>query len=93
MSEIEKESQADKAKGHEITIIVNATQHTVEDKDLTYLEVVQLGFPGAVVGSNVIYTVTYRKGPSSNQQGSMDVGDTVKAKKGMVFNVTPTDKS
>lgn len=49
MSEIEKESQANKPKDHEITIIVNATQHTVEDKDVTYLEIVQLGFPGAVI--------------------------------------------
>lgn len=93
MSEIEKESQANKPKDHEITIIVNATQHTVEDKDVTYLEIVQLGFPGAVIGGNVIYTITYKKGPSSHQQGSMDIGDIVKVKKGMVFNVTPTDKS
>lgn len=93
MSKIEKEAQANKPKDQEITIIINATPHTVEDKDVTYLEIVQLGFPGAVIGGNVIYTVTYKKGPSSHQQGSMDIGETVKVKKGMVFNVTPTDKS
>ena len=90
MNEVE---QTNKAKDHDFTIIVNATQHVVDDKDIAYLEVVQLGFPGAVIGGNVIYTVTYKKGPPANHQGSMDVGDTVKVKKGMVFNVTPTDKS
>lgn len=87
------ESQTNKSKDHEITIVVNANQHTVDDKDISYSEVVHLGFPGAIIGGNVIYTVTYKKGPSHNQQGSMDVGDTIKIKKGMVFNVTPTDKS
>ncbi|MDO9151045.1 MAG: multiubiquitin domain-containing protein [Methylotenera sp.] len=93
MNELENQSQPHKSKEHEITIIVNATEQVVDDKDITYLEVVQLCFPSAVIGGNVIYTVTYKKGTSSNQQGAMDIGDTVKIKKGMIFNVTPTDKS
>ncbi len=93
MNETDKNLQTDKAKPQQIAIIVNATQHTVNDKDLTYTEVVKLAFPDAVIGGNTIYTVTYKKGPPPHQQGSIDVGDTVKIKKGMVFNVTPTDKS
>lgn len=89
----ENELLAHKAKHHELMIIVNATQYTVDEENITYLEVVQLAFPNAVLGGNAIYTVTYKKGSHESQQGAMDIGDTVKVKKGMVFNVTQTDKS
>lgn len=80
-------------KDKEFTIIVNATPKHVEGRDLSFIEVVQLEFPTATTQGNIIYTVTYKKGPDSNKEGSMDIGDHVKLKKGMIFNVSATDKS
>jgi hypothetical protein len=80
-------------KDKEFTIIVNATPKVVEGRDLSFIEVVHLEFPNATVQGNIIYTVTYKKGPDSHKEGSMDIGDIVKLKKGMVFNVSATDKS
>ena len=93
MSIEEIEASAVEAKERKFIIIVNASPKIVEGRDLSFLEVVQLEFPNATLGGNIIYTVTYKKGPPANRQGSMGVGDTVKVKIGMVFNVSATDKS
>lgn len=90
MQELEA-AKGDKDK--EFTIIVNATPKIVEGRDLSFIEVVHLEFPTATIQGNIIYTVTYKKGPDSHKEGSMDIGDIVKLKKGMVFNVSATDKS
>lgn len=75
----------------EIKIIVNGREKTVAGKRLTYAQVVRLAFDP--VDPETIYTVTYKKGPPANPQGSMVEGDTVKLDCGMIFNVTPTRKS
>jgi Multiubiquitin len=41
----------------------------------------------------VQFTVTYRKGPRKNREGSMTEGETVRIKDGMIFDVTETNKS
>lgn len=91
MHESESAVQGDKDK--EFIIIVNATPKAVEGRDLSFIEVVHLEFPNATIQGNIIYTVTYKKGPNSNKEGSMDIGDIVKLKRGMIFNVSATDKS
>jgi len=75
----------------EIEIIVNGRKKVVAEKHLSYIQVVRLAFDP--VDSETIYTVTYKKGPPANPQGSMVEGDTVKLDCGMIFNVTPTRKS
>jgi hypothetical protein len=75
------------------TITVNARQKTVTEKKLSFIEVVALAFTPVPTGDNWIFTVTYYNGPKKNPEGSMVKGDKVKIKKGMVFNVTATDKS
>lgn len=76
-----------------ITVIVNATEYQVHETALTFLGVVQLPFPDAVPSETRIYTVTYKRGPASNPEGSLVDGGTVQLKNRMVFNVTFTDKS
>jgi hypothetical protein len=44
-------------------------------------------------GPNVQFTVTYRKEPRQNHEGSMTEGETVRIKDGMIFDVTETNKS
>lgn len=74
-------------------IIVNAQKKTVTTKTVTYEEIVKLAFPDPITGPNIIYTVGYEDGPHHNPSGSLMPGGKVKVKDGMIFDVTPTDKS
>ena len=74
-------------------IIVNGREVEFEGKQISFEQVTALAFPTAPHGASTAFTVTYKRGPSEQQQGSMVEGDLIKVKKGMVFNVTATDKS
>jgi hypothetical protein len=74
-------------------IFVNTRPKEVFTRKLTFWEVVKLAFPDASPSQTKIYTVTYKRGPASNPEGSMVDSETVHLKDGMLFNVTPTDKS
>tara|TARA_R110000868_G_scaffold306734_3_gene568098 strand:+ start:27098 stop:27379 length:282 start_codon:yes stop_codon:yes gene_type:complete len=80
-------------KNKALEIIVNGQPKKVEEKRLSYKQVIELAFPNAQFGPNIVYTVTYKNGPKPNPKGVMVEGDVVKIKEGMVFNVTRTDKS
>lgn len=86
-------SETQPEPGHHIKIIVNGREKIVTQHELSYLDVVRLAFGNPPMGDNIIYTVTYKRGPEANPEGSMVEGDTVKVKAGMIFNVTRTDKS
>lgn len=78
----------------DITIIVNGREKTVlKNDDLTFNELVVLAFDNPPSGENIVFTITYRKGHGNKPEGSLAEGESVKAKDGMIFNVTPTDKS
>ncbi len=77
-----------------VTIVINGRPKVVTKTKLTFEEVVSLAFDGSPpTGENIVFTVTYRRGPSPKPEGSMVPGDTVKVKDRMIFNVTATDKS
>lgn len=74
-------------------IIINATQFEVDDKDLTYEQILNLFYNNAPpTGENVAFTMTYTRG-ENGKEGTMLPGDSVKVKPKMVFDVTPTDRS
>jgi hypothetical protein len=77
------------------TVMVNGTPKEVRTEELTFEQVVDLAFPNNPWGNpNTIYTVAYRRGEGKKPQGAMvQGGDPVKVKDGMIFDVTPTDKS
>jgi hypothetical protein len=75
------------------TIYVNGEQKEVMTKTVSFAEIVALAYPNPPQGDNILYTVSYEDGPHDNPQGSMTEGETLKIKKGMIFNVTATDKS
>lgn len=77
----------------DITIIVNGRPKDVDKAVLTYDEVVRLAFPNPHSEPHWVYAITYEKGPLSNPEGTLVAGEEVRVKKGMVFNVTETDKS
>lgn len=77
----------------QFTIIVNGRAKVVTGKELSYAQVVALGFDNPPTGENVSFTITYRKGEGNKPDGTLVEGETVKIKEGMIFNVTPTNKS
>lgn len=77
----------------EITIVVNGREKTVTGKELTFAQLVALAFDTPPTGENIVFTMTYRRGQGEKPEGSLVEGETVKIKKGMIFNVTATDKS
>lgn len=81
------------ARPKKFTIIVNGQQKTVTTRTVTFEEIVKLAFPNPPTGPNIIFTVGYEDGPHANPSGSLLPGGKVKVKDGMIFNVTPTDKS
>lgn len=85
----EKQKEHDK----EVTIIVNTREKIWNKKEISYEEVIVLAFDSYSNDENVVYTVTYSKGPDSHHEGSLVKGGSVKVKDGMIFNVTQTNKS
>lgn len=77
----------------EFTIIVNAREKKLSDREVSYQQIVELAFGSYVDNENTVYTVTYSKGEDHKKEGSLIKGQTVKIKDGMIFNVTRTDKS
>jgi hypothetical protein len=78
---------------HEYTIIVNGREKTVDDRDLTFDELVDLAFEDPPTGEFICFTITFRRGQGNKPEGTLLEGETVKIKDGMIFNVTATDKS
>lgn len=77
----------------EITIVVNGRERTTSETKLSFDEIVRLAFETPPYGAQTLFTITYRKGHGENHEGTLVEGQTVKTKKGMVINVTATDKS
>jgi len=76
-----------------ISIIVNGRPREVNKKHLSFDEIVHLAFDSVPVGQNISYTITYRRGPSANPEGEMQIDAIIIIKNGMIFNVTATNKS
>ena len=77
----------------QFTIVVNAREKTFTGREISFNQVVELAFGSVSPNPNIVYTVTYKRGEGNKPEGSMEKGDTVKVKDGMIFNVTQTDKS
>ena len=78
-----------------LTIIINGVDKTLpnETKRLSYEEVVRLAYGKYDDASSVIYTVSFSNGPAPNPKGTLVKGKNVKIGRGMIFNVSRSDKS
>ena len=74
-------------------LIVNLEEKFVVKKKQNFDDIVKLAYPTPPPGPTPDYTVIYRKGPPANPKGSLVQGQVVKVKDGMIFDVTPSDKS
>jgi hypothetical protein len=77
----------------DITIIVNGTPHEWSKPKITYAEVVTLDVPDYPQHPEVTYSVTYKRGSGHKPEGILSPGASVRAREGMVFNVSPTGQS
>jgi len=76
-----------------ITIIINTREKTLCTTELSFLELINLAFENPPSGSNVCFTVVYRRGHTDKPEGSLIEGQSIRIVEGMIFNVTSTDKS
>lgn len=75
-------------------IIVNSREETVDDKRVTFEQVVQLSHPNAPPDTNVRFSMTYRNAASKPHAGELGEGGSIEVKKeGTIFNVTRTVQS
>ncbi len=72
-------------------IIINAEQHTVNDKKVSYMDI--LGLVDKQIDDRQMHTVTYERGAHGQVTGTLSLGQDVVVKDGMVFNVETTNKS
>ncbi len=74
-----------------VAIIVNGRQREVTGKTVSYEEIVRLAFPDDPVNQGIDFTVVYAN--PHGKDGELVAGQEVRAKEGMVFNVTKTNRS
>ena len=74
-------------------IVVNGEPKVVSTHRLTFEDVVRLAFDDAIFNENIVYTVTYKRGPHQNREGTLVAGEAVFVTDGMIFNAKRTDKS
>ncbi|MGN6204680.1 multiubiquitin domain-containing protein [Humibacter sp.] len=75
-----------------VQIMINGRRHEVFGDSISYEELIRLAFPG-VQGEDKAFTVTYRRGPAENREGTLAAGQSVRIKEEMVFNVERTNRS
>ena len=93
MAEIDTDRDVnDRPARHQYTIIVNTRPKKVDDRELTFAEVVALAFPGAT-DPDVTFTVTYHRAAGPQHEGNLSEGGTVTIKDGTIFDVTRTRRS
>lgn len=76
-----------------IEIFVNARPHLVNGREVSFEQVVALGFPGQPPAAGSEYVVTYTRAQHGNESGSLTPGQTVRVKKGTSFGVQITTRS
>jgi hypothetical protein len=74
-------------------IIVNSRPKVVSQHKLTFDELIALAFDNPPTGENVAFTITYERGQGNKPEGTLLEGEDVTVKEGMIFIVTPTDRS
>lgn len=75
-----------------VMIFVNTDEHEINEKEITYAQVVDL-YLGSGGKPSAEYIVKYSHGPAENPNGVLTPGQKVKVKDGMRFRVAGTGES
>jgi hypothetical protein len=76
-------------KSKNYSILVNGTQETWTDHQITYGQIVELAFPGSL--ADVLFTVSYAN--PHGKDGTLAAGQSTTVKDGTSFNVGKTNRS
>ena len=74
-------------------IIVNGTNHSVPNDEVSFDQVVDIAYPNGGRGPLITYTVDFYNGAGRPPEGKLTKDQKAKVKDGTVFNVTRTDRS
>ena len=74
-------------------IIVNGTNHSVPNDEVSFDQVVDIAYPDGGRGPLITYTVDFFNGAGRPPEGKLTKNQKAKVKDGTVFNVTRTDRS
>lgn len=77
----------------QLTIFINGRRKKIGPDGICFEDLIALAFEHPPQGEQICFTVTFRKGPADRPEGSLLEGQCIDVVKGMVFNVTATDKS
>jgi hypothetical protein len=89
VNQSENTIEASKERKQSFTIVINGQQETVHENHLTYEQVVRLACPEGPF--DILYSITYAN--PKGDDGSLAMGQKVKIKDGMCFNVIKTNRS
>ncbi|TQR84292.1 hypothetical protein D8S82_22345 [Mycobacterium hodleri] len=76
-----------------VTIIVNTRPKRVEQRELSFQDLVALAFDNPPTGENVLFTITYSKADGPNSKGSLPIDGVLTVKEGTIVSVQHSDKS
>lgn len=93
MSAPELETPGHEHEDRTINIVVNTRHHKWAEKTISYEEVVELAYPGQLIGDGEDVTVSFTRGHGEKHEGSLTSGHSVKVKHRMVFDVYRTSRS
>lgn len=92
MSNPDKPEKPDDTK--DVTVYFNGRPKQLDkNSEITFNDAVAYAFAQPPTGDNLQFTVQYTKGHSDKPKGSLVEGQSVKAKDGMEFDVTATNRS
>ena len=74
-------------------IYVRGRKHEYANEKISYLEVVDLGYPDGKHGPLYEYDVSWKDGPKEEEQGTLKESDSIKVVDEMKFDVKFTDRS
>ena len=74
-------------------IYVRGRKHEFDGEKISFIEVVNLGYPNGKHGPVYEYDVTWKDGPKDNPNGILKEGEYVNVVENMKFDVKFTDKS
>lgn len=95
--EINKKPEKDQSSGqensHNNMIFVNGREFNWRDKEISFVQVIELAFGSYDTSPSAAYTMAFKRGRGNKPEGVLTYGESVKVKDKMIFNVTRTDKS
>lgn len=94
-SDIESKNGQNNGHGnnHHNIIYVNGREYNWNEKEISFIQVIELFFGIFDASPGAAYTVAYKRGQGNKPEGVLNYGESTKVKDKMIFNATRTDKS